>query len=389
MTIERITARPILDSRGTWTLEACVGLSDGTQFRVGVPQGTSAGSREAVSQPAHEAAANVNEQIAPKIVGLRADQQERLDEALRELDGTPDKARLGANALLGVSVASAAAAAQAKQVPLWQHLTELYRGGEPRFPRVYANLLNGGLHAGWRETFQEYLVIPRERQPHSAIAFIVDLYTALGDLLRERFGAAAALVGLEGGYAPRFEDPVAPFHVMQEAAERCGDSAAFSFGLDAAAGEIARDADELTELYRRMAREVPLVYLEDPFAEDALERFAQLQSDFGKDVALAGDDLTATQTSHMRAAHEAGAVSAVIIKPNQVGTLSETFEAVRLARRYHWEVVVSHRSGETNDAWIAEVAYAVAADGFKLGAPARGERVAKYNRLLALSERAR
>lgn len=384
-TITSLTAHPILDSRGAWTIEVYIVLDDGSQALASVPQGKSTGSREAVSLEASRAVEAVG-LLRNELEGRDPGEQHELDALLREIDGTPTCSSLGANAMLGCSVAYGRAVALRRGQPYWEYIASLL-GTMPGMPRLYANLLNGGAHAGNNIAFQEHIVIPASTNVFDASHTLQKTYHALGDILRERFGADATLIGDEGGYAPTVETDLQPFELLLEAAERAQVSN-YSLGLDAAATGIERSDSELNTLYRAIIEQFPLTYLEDPFDENAVLQTAALQRELGDKVAVTGDDLTVTNSARMEEMQEKNAITGVIIKPNQNGTITGALEAVGAARRYGWRVVVSHRSGETNDTWVADFAYGVAADGFKLGAPARGERVAKYNALMAIAESA-
>lgn len=388
--IGSIDARPILDSRGAWTIEVAVKSRGGRAIFASVPQGKSTGSYEAQCVPPDEAVRNIQKVIAPKLRGNDATQQHEIDDLLIRLDGTPTKKKLGANALLGVSIACARMGAQAKGIPLWRHIRRMsglrikeVRGMER--PRLFINMINGGLHAGNNLNIQEYMVIPKAQTIREAVAIGVALYRALGERLTNSKGEASRNVGDEGGYAPHFKDDLEPLTMLKATAHDLRISHKVDFGIDAAASNIRQKPAMLLALYRRMRRTFRLAYIEDPFGEDAFREFAALKRELGASMLVTGDDLTVTNTMRMEKAREENAVNAVIIKPNQIGTVSEALRAVRFARENGWGVVVSHRSGETNDDFIADFAYGVYADGLKLGAPSRGERIAKYNRLLEIS----
>lgn len=401
-------ARQVLDSRGQWTVEASVVLTNGAEARASVPQGKSTGSAEAVALPAPQAVHNIIKTIAPKICNHEFKDQAALDAALIKLDGTGNKSKLGANAILAVSVAFLRASAVATGAPLWRHLRDIYEEGAPAarngrgtaagarthgrktgthlaLPRLFINMVNGGLHAGNDLHFQEYLVIPNCGTIKESVEVGAAIYHALGDLLVRRKGKNAANLGDEGGYAPDFKDDVEPLRFLAAAAKKLKLTKKVDFGMDAAATDItSMDHKELQAMYPKLIRQHGLIYIEDPFDEEDFLSFAALTMRFGAHAWIAGDDLTTTNVFRMEHARAEGSVNAVIIKPNQIGTVSEALDAVRAARKYNWAVIASHRSGETNDDFIADFAYGVHADGLKLGAPARGERVAKYNRLLEI-----
>jgi len=389
MEIRSLTARPILDSRGAWTIEVSMVLANGAEARASVPQGKSTGSSEARALPAPQAARNITKTIAPKAHNRGFKDQEALDAFLIKLDGTGDKSKLGANAILATSIAFLRASSVATGAPLWRHLRDIYgmpvRAGAR--PRLFINVVNGGLHAGNNLHFQEYLVIPNCNTIKESVEVGTAMYHGLGELLARTKGKIATNLGDEGGYAPDFKDDAEPFRLLAAVAKKLKLMKKVDFGMDAAATDIKMKHKWLEEMYPKLLRGHNLIYLEDPFNEEDFLSFAALTMRFGARTWIAGDDLMTTNVRRMERAHAEGSVNAVIIKPNQIGTVSEALDAVRVARKYNWAVVASHRSGETNDDFIADFAYGVGADGLKLGAPARGERIAKYNRLLEIESK--
>ncbi|MCS7276248.1 MAG: phosphopyruvate hydratase [Dehalococcoidia bacterium] len=408
MKIAAVHAREVLDSRGNPTLEVEVALEDGTKGRAIVPSGASTGSHEALElrdgDPARyggkgvlRAVANVREVIGPALVGRSPFDQEAIDRLLLELDGTPNKSRLGANAVLGTSLAVAHAAAAARRLPLYQYL-----GGPDahRLPLPLFNILNGGRHARGGVDFQEFMVAPVGASTFAeALRWGAEVYHALGRLLDER--GLATGVGDEGGFAPalqRNEDALAlVLAAIERAGRRPGDEIALA--LDAAASELYRDgryhlsregkalsSEEMVSLWEDWCARYPIVSIEDGLAEDDWDGWRLLTTRLGQDVQLVGDDLFVTNVERLRRGIEAGAANAVLVKPNQIGTLSETLQAVRLAREARYAAIISHRSGETEDTTIADLAVATGVGQIKTGAPARGERTAKYNRLLRIEE---
>ena len=398
MKIRSLEARTILDSRGKWSVEATITLKDGTCATASVPQGKSTGSAEAMVLPAAAAVRKINTVIAPRLkrAGNFHDQR-AFDTFLNKLDGTTSKSRLGANAILAASIAFLRAEARAKNIPLWKHIRTIYglpvHAARPAHPRLFMNMVNGGLHAGNNLHFQEYLVIPNGNTIKESVEMGTAVYHALGELLTRTKGKTATNLGDEGGYAPDFKDDSEPFRLLAAVVKKLKLTKRIGFGLDAAATDIKKMGHkELEKIYPKLVREYRLMYLEDPFGEEDFLSFAALTMHFGAGRAksakvwIAGDDLTTTNVRRMERAHAEGSVNAVIIKPNQIGSVSEALDAVRTARKYGWAVIASHRSGETNDDFIADFAYGVGADGLKLGAPARGERIAKYNRLLEIED---
>ncbi len=361
-------------------------LSDGVEASASVPQGKSCGTFEAVYVKPEQAVQNIQRVFAPALTGRDPCDQKSVDELLMRLDGTSLKSNLGANAILAVSLASARAAACSEDVPLWKYLRETsgISVEKGHVPRLYMNMINGGLHAGNNLDFQEYLIIPKENSFGEAVRVGTDIYRALVNYVEKHIGKGASAVGDEGGLAPNFEDNLEPFAVIANVVKECGLTDKIDVGLDAAANNLKMTNEELLDSYRELKKKYNIFYLEDPLGEDDFENFAKLLKELGDNTFVVGDDLTTTNIFRMERAHNHKSINGIIIKPNQIGTLSEAFDAVRHAKKWKWHVVVSHRSGETNDDFIADLGYAVGADGLKFGAPARGERVAKYNRLLEI-----
>jgi len=397
MKITSLSARQILDSRGQWTVEVALTLQNGIRATASVPQGKSTGATEAHALPAAAAVKNIKTTIATRIIHKDFLDQAAVDEFLVRLDGTPTKSRLGANAILAVSIAFLRAAARTKKVPLWKHIRDVYGlwvdpTATTLHPRLFMNVVNGGLHAGNNLHFQEYLIIPKCRTFKESVDVGTAIYHALGAALVRAKGRGAANLGDEGGFAPNFKNDLEPFQMLRAVAKKLTLDKKIDFGIDAAATDIkGLSRQQLNNTYKKLIKEYQPLYIEDPFGENDFKSFAAFTAANVENNAsvksklwIAGDDLTTTNTDRMEMAQAKKSVNAIIIKPNQIGTVTETLNAVRLARQYRWAVVVSHRSGETNDDFIADLAYGVAADGFKLGAPARGERVAKYNRLLEI-----
>lgn len=389
MKISSLVARPILDSRGQWTVEVALTLQNGARATASVPQGKSTGATEARALPAALAVKNINTTIATRIIHKDFRDQAEVDEFLVRLDGTAAKSRLGANAILAVSIAFLRATARSKKMPLWKHVREEYGiwvdpTAKTLRPRLFMNVVNGGLHAGNNLHFQEYLIIPKARTYKESIDIGTAIYHALGAALVKAKGRGASNLGDEGGFAPNFKGDLEPFQMIRAVAKRLKLDKKIDFGMDAAATDIkGLSRQQLNNTYKKLIKEYSPLYIEDAFGENDFKNFAAFMA-ANKKLWIAGDDLTTTNTDRMEMAQAKKSVNAIIIKPNQIGTVTETLNAVRLARQYKWTVVVSHRSGETNDDFIADFAYGVAADGFKLGAPARGERIAKYNRLLEI-----
>ena len=352
-----------------------------------MPQGKSVGSYEATTFPAAVAVKNIEKFVSPRLKKFDPAKQKEIDEFLIKLDGTATKKRLGANAILAVSIACVKAGAYEADKLLWKHirnLSGLNAGKEWQAPRLFVNVINGGLHAGNNLDFQEYLVVPKAKSVKEAVDVILKLYSGLSDYLIKLKGKSAVNVGDEGGFTPNFKDNLEPFYVLDKVARKLRVESKIDFGLDAAASDVSLSASKLNSIYKKLESKFHLFYLEDPFGEDEFGKFAKLKETLGGKVLIAGDDLTTTNLARMEEARNKSSVNAVIVKPNQIGTVTESIEAVKLAYEFGWQVIVSHRSGETNDDFIADFAWGVRALGLKLGAPARGERIAKYNRLLEI-----
>ena len=408
--IEAIRAREIIDSRGNPTVEADVRLAGGAVGSAAVPSGASTGAREAVElrdgDPARfggkgveRAVANVEHEIAPALEGEDAGEQARIDTLLRELDGTPNKARLGANAILAVSLAAARAAAAARGQWLHEHLAALAGQPPPRMPVPMMNVVNGGAHADNNVDVQEFMVVPcGVASFRDAVRCGAEVFHALKALLRER-GLATA-VGDEGGVAPDLDSNREAIELILEAIGRAGYRAGEEvfIAIDAASSEFHRggryhfegkalDAAGFASVLAAWADDFPVVSIEDGMAEDDWEGWAELTVRLGNRVQLVGDDLFVTHPGTLRRGVREGVANAVLVKVNQIGTLSETFETLEIAREAGYAAVISHRSGETEDTFIADLAVATGAGQIKTGSMCRSDRVAKYNRLLRIEER--
>jgi enolase len=407
-TIVRVHAREILDSRASPTVEVEVMLSDGASGRAAVPSGASTGAHEAVElrdgdpqryggKGVRRAVANVNGEIATALTGMRVTEQVAVDDTLRALDGTPNKGRLGANAILGASLATAHAAAQSLGVPLYRYL-----GGAAAvtLPVPMYNILNGGKHAEDSTDFQEFMVMPvGARSFAHAVQIGAEIYAALKKTLHGR--GLAVGVGDEGGFAPSLPSNQAAIEVVLDAVGAAGytPGSDVMVALDPASTELYQDgryhlakegrtltSEELAGLWADWCARYPIVSIEDGLAEDDWAGWADLTRRVGERVQLVGDDLFVTNTARLERGIAERAANSILIKLNQIGTLTETLQAVETAKRAGWTAVISHRSGETEDTTIADLAVATNAGQLKTGAPARSERVAKYNRLLRIEE---
>src|SRR6478735_10722713 len=404
--IEAVGAREILDSRGNPTVEVEVALDDGTIARAGVPSGASTGAFEAVERRdgdssrylgkgVEEAVNAVIDEIAPELIGFEATEQRLVDAALIDLDGTPNKGKLGANAILGVSLAVAKAAADSADLPLFRYI------GGPNahtLPVPMMNIINGGAHADNGIDFQEFMILPVGAETFSeALRWGVEVYHALKGELKKK-GYATGL-GDEGGFAPDIATAREALDFILESIAVAGYEPGrdIAVGLDAASTEFFSDgvyryegkdlsSVELTAYYESLVADYPLISLEDPLAEDDWDGYKALTDSLGSKVQIVGDDLFVTNPKRLQQGLDLGVANSILIKVNQIGTLTETLDAVSKAQRHGYTAVISHRSGETEDTTIADLAVATDAGQIKTGAPARSERVAKYNQLLRIEE---
>jgi len=407
--IAGITAREILDSRGDPTVLAVMTLTDGLEAAAAVPAGASTGSHEAREvrdgenrfggKGVRRAVEHVQTEIQAALKGMDVTDQTAIDKRLVELDGTENRQRLGANAILSVSLAAARLAALTERQPLYQSLQQRFNLPKPKhFPLPMCNILNGGKHADSGLSFQEFIILAEGDTYGQQLERAWSVIHSLKEVLHAR--GERTLVGDEGGFAPRLASNEAGLALLTEAIERSGlrPGTDVSIGLDAAATEFhgndgyrlepehqTMSADELMNLYDRLAKAYPLKTLEDGLAEDDWDGWTKLTERLGQKLTLIGDDLFVTQKDRLSQGIRAKAANAILIKPNQVGTLSETMETIAVARDDGYDVVVSHRSGETPDTFIADLAVAVGSRYLKAGSLTRGERLAKYNRLLEIA----
>ncbi|HEY8417333.1 MAG TPA: phosphopyruvate hydratase [Limnochordales bacterium] len=406
--IETVKAREILDSRGNPTVEVEVHLMDGSVGRAAVPSGASTGAFEAVElrdgdkrrylgRGVQQAVENVQERIAPELVGMDALEQVEIDRLMIELDGTPNKSRLGANAILGVSLAVAKAAAASVGLPLYR-----YVGGAAArdLPVPLMNILNGGKHADNNVDIQEFMIMPVGAATFAeGLRMGTEVFHALKAVLREK--GLSTGVGDEGGFAPDLPSNKAALDAIMEAIERAGyrpgedvvlaldvaSTELFRDGVYRFPGEgVERDAAGMIAFYKELVDSYPVVSIEDPLSEDDWEGWAAITRELGDRVQLVGDDLFVTNPARLQRGIELGVANSILVKVNQIGTLTETLEAVNMAHRAGYTAIMSHRSGETEDTTIADLAVAVNAGQIKTGAPSRTDRVAKYNQLLRIEE---
>lgn len=411
--IKQIIAREILNSKGLPTVETTVYLNDGKIGTASTPTGTSVGNYEAselrdrddkhfqgngVLKPI----ANIEEIIAPAILGMDATKQHEIDKKMIELDGTQNKGRLGSNAMLSVSMAVAKAAAKSALLPTFLYLREFVNKENTaiKIPTPAFNILNGGKHAGDNTNFQEYMVIPASSKTYSeSLDMAIVLYNSLRKILEQN--NFATLVGDEGGFGPKLQTNKDGLDLLKQAIEATSFRYGFDvfLGLDVAATNFFLEgkyhikdktmplsADALIEYYEELNKEFHLLYLEDPLAQDDWNGWSKIYSSVSQQTLIVGDDLTATNPYRLQMALDKKTITGIIIKPNQIGTVIEAMAVVEIARQAGLKIIVSHRSGETNDDFIADFAVAVSADYVKFGAPVRGERVAKYNRLLEIEK---
>lgn len=408
MKIKDLKAIEILDSRGNPTIKTFIELEDGSVHSSSVPSGASIGSHEAVELRDRDpkryngvgvltAVNNINIVIKQALVGMETDPI-TIDSHLLELDGSPNKAKLGANAILSVSMAAARSAAHSQNKPLWKFINEyFFAGSDPAFPKLMVNIVNGGKHANWNFDIQEFIVVPNETKPSEAVRIASEIFHSLGKLLRER--KLSTLVGDEGGYSPELSSNEEILSTIIEAAKNAGyeNGKDFRLSLDCAATEwfengeylsrkanTKQAAEQLISYYNQLVTNYNLLSVEDAFAEDDWEAFKKFSEETG--TIVIGDDLFATNPERIKRGIDEKCASAVIIKPNQIGTIKETIEAVKLAHAAGWKTAISHRSGETEDNFIADLAYACGSEFIKTGSMSRSERLSKYNRLLEIEK---
>jgi len=408
MKIQRVHAREVLDSRGQPTVEVEVSLKNGTIGRATVPSGASTGVHEAVElrdggkrflgKGVARAVAHVNQKIAPRLRGKEARDQAAIDQTMLKLDGSPNKAKLGANAILGVSLAVAHAQARAQGLALYRYL-----GGAAgkTLPVPMLNLVNGGAHADNNVDVQEFMIVPYGMKSFKdALCAAAEIFATLKKVLHDR--SLSTSVGDEGGFAPRLKSNAEAIELLLEAIGAAGYKAGaeVALALDVASSEFyddggyvfkksdgqRRNREEMVRLYEDWVRQYPIVSLEDGFAEDDWDGWRMLTQALGQKIQLVGDDLFVTNRSRLQRGIDTGVANSILVKVNQIGTLSETLETMNLAKEAGYTTVMSHRSGETEDVTIADLAVATNAGQIKTGAPCRGERTAKYNQLLRIEE---
>lgn len=418
--ITKVNAQEILDSRGKPTLEVEIiaevfGIFGNKKIKAWsqVPSGSSVGTYEAYElrdgdpsrfnrMGVRRAVSNIKENIAPYILGMDPTKQSEIDNFLIELDGTKKKFKLGANAILGISMAVARIGAMVEKEPLYEYISSLV-DKKINVPRPFFNVINGGDHAGNKLAFQEFMISPRLNDFDNNYRAGAEIYHILKKDIENKYGKEATLLGDEGGFAPNINNIEEVLDLMSNAVKKSGYEGDIDFALDVAASEFFKDgqydlnykgkepqkisSDELTGLYLNLINKYPIISIEDPFNESDFKAFAKLKEKIkikNKKIQIVGDDLTVTNPSRIRTAIEKKSCDCLLLKLNQIGTITEAIEAFRVAKSDSWKVMVSHRSGETIDDFIADFAVGIGAEQIKAGAPARGERVVKYNRLLSI-----
>lgn len=400
-----LRARQILDSRGTPTIECSLKTEDGT-FKSSVPSGKSTGTHEAkelrdggkkyFGMGVLKAIDNINTTIAKKLIGKHPANQEQIDEIMLELDGTEDKHKLGANAILAVSIATCKAGAASQKIPLYQHIANLAHNKTLTIPVPAFNIINGGAHAGNKLNIQEHMIMPTKAKTFSeAMEIGTEIYHSLRKRLEHDLGASSTNIGDEGGFAPQMNCAFDAFDAIMDTALSLKYQNKIELAIDAAATTFWNgkhykfegkelNAEQLSQIYLDLCSQYPLHSIEDPFQEEAFKDFANLRKKLNTQIV--GDDLLCTNTKRIRKAIDNQSCNCLLLKINQIGTITEAINAAKLAKRYDWNIMVSHRSGETNDSFIADFSVGIGAGQIKAGAPARGERLAKYNRLLEIEQ---
>jgi enolase len=405
--IRKVKAREIIDSRGNPTVEVDVFTRKGLS-RASVPSGASTGKHEALELRDNDrrylgkgvlkAVGNVNSTIAERIVGRDCTCQTEIDELMIDLDGTPSKSRLGANGILAVSMAVCKAGATESEMPLYEYIASMVDSSATTLPIPQMNVINGGAHAGIKDDFQEHMIVPVGAGAFSdALRMCSETYHVLRKNLKRRFGARATQVADEGGFVPPVKSVDDRFELMLQAIGELGYTKEFALATDAAASEFCYDgeyrlmgrnysSDELLDVYAAMCDRYPLVSIEDGLSEDDWDGWIRLNAKLGPKVQIVGDDLLVTNVQRIKKAVKLNACNTLLLKLNQVGTVTEALDAFQLARESEWRAIVSHRSGSTEETFYADLVVGLEAGQFKYGAPARGERTCNYNQLLRIEE---
>lgn len=414
MKINNIHAIEILDSRGYPTLRTFVELENGIFASASVPSGASTGKHEAIELRDKElkryngkgvlkAINNINSILADKLKGINIESLEKIDKKMIEIDGTENKSKIGANAILSVSLAAIRCLSVVRKQPLWQTINEYYFPNiKPGFPRLMVNIINGGKHANWNFDIQEFMISPKTKKPSEALRISSEIFHSLEKILKEN--NYSVLVGDEGGFSPAFQTNREPFETIIKAINLSGYKTTIDvdLGIDVAASEIYNfgfyqfkkeernlSTEQLTDFYLDLKNEYPIYFFEDPFSEDDWDGFVNFTkkiTQLNGTTLIIGDDLYVTNPERIKKGIEKKATNAVLIKPNQIGTLLETTEAIKITKKSGLKIIISHRSGETEDSFIADLAYASASDFLKSGSTSRSERLSKYNRLIEIEK---
>ncbi len=412
-TIKSVKAREILDSRGNPTVEVDLCTEEG-MFRAMVPSGASTGVHEALElrdgdksrylgKGVLKAVENVNGNISKVVVGMDPVDQEGIDKAMIELDGTENKGKLGANSILAVSMAACKAGAAAKKIPLYRHIVDLAGVDEMVLPVPSFNVINGGSHAGNKLAMQEFMILPVGASNfREAMRMGAECYHNLKKVIKAKYGQDAVNVGDEGGFAPNIQDNKEGLELLKEAIEKAGYTGKVRIGMDVAASEFFKDGkydlnfkgeepdlktgEEMIEIYKQFAEEYGLISIEDPFDQDDWETYPKLTAAVGEKSQIVGDDLLVTNPKRIKRAIEEKTCNALLLKVNQIGSVTESIQACKDSQAAGWGVMVSHRSGETEDNFIADLVVGLKTGQIKTGAPCRSERLAKYNQLMRIEE---
>ncbi|MCJ7770434.1 phosphopyruvate hydratase [Candidatus Bathyarchaeota archaeon] len=409
MMIKSVKAREVLDSRGNPTVEVDLVTENGL-YRSMVPSGASAGQHEALElrdgdskryqgMGTLKAVHNVNSIIAPKVIGMDCTSQKEVDHVMLEIDGTKNKGKLGANAILAVSMAVTKAGAGAKGIPLYQHIGELFGAKADTMPVPMCNVINGGKHAGQDNSIQEHMLMPiKAKNFRDSIRMVSETYHQLSSLLKKKYGIGATLIGDEGGFAPsQIEDVRERMDLMLKATANAGYEGEIEIALDPASSEFFYDGTykigrnsysggELVDFYADLCKTYPVLSIEDGLAEDDWNSWVEMTKKLGNKLQIVGDDLFVTNTERIAKGIQLKCANSVLIKLNQVGSVTETLNAIKMAQDHGWTAVVSHRSGETEDSFIADLVVGTNSGQIKTGAPARSDRNAKYNQLIRIEE---
>lgn len=411
MTIKSVNGREILDSRGNPTVEVEV-ITEAGLARAAVPSGASTGIHEALElrdggkrfngKGVRKAVENVNQKIAPTLKGKEPIEQGKIDDALVMLDGTNNKSELGANAILGCSMAVCKAGSMEENIPLYKHIANIYETKEFVMPVPCFNVINGGKHAGNKLAFQEFMILPvGAKSFKEAMQMGAETYHNLKNIIKKKYGIDSVNVGDEGGFAPPVDEKQA-LDLLMAAIKSAGYSGKIKIGLDCAASEFYKKGkydlnfkgsrsnlitgEQLAKMYKDLVKKYPIVSIEDPFDQDDFDSYAKLTKAIGKKVQIVGDDLLVTNPERIQKALHHNACNALLLKVNQIGSVTEAMEAAKLSQDNGWGVMVSHRSGETEDTFIADLVVGLKTGQIKTGAPCRSERLAKYNQLLRIEE---